>query len=385
MDNFFHRIVACGPRGTGSPGEAAAADLIERIFREAGLEVERQGFSVSAWPLILAERVLPLLAAAGMVLAGLLYANHPILAAVVLAAIAAAALPTGIRQRLGRKLFDLGRQIDSANIIGRSRPDRAGRLTLVFLAHYDSTSQTLPIILRLAAVLTAMAMCLVLFVLAVLSSTGIGPAGGAWVWSVVLVAVVALLACMFNRSGNRSPGATDNASGVAVLAALADELPERLTDSANLIFVATGAEELGLGGSMRFAQHHAGRLDPARTLCFNFDTLGSGKTIYLAGARKPFEDVPVVLSRLADGQGFKTRRLPVLIGVGMDHQQLRSGGLWAMSLTQGAGRAALHVHTAGDLPERVDTRRLAGIVRIVSDLAGEVVKNFNDPGRDEDE
>jgi len=41
--------VDIGPRPIGSPGNQAAADYIESVFRDAGLDVERQSFSCPSW------------------------------------------------------------------------------------------------------------------------------------------------------------------------------------------------------------------------------------------------------------------------------------------------------------------------------------------------
>ena len=62
-----------------------------------------------------------------------------------------------------------------------------------------------------------------------------------------LLAAVALLAATFNPSGNESPGAMDNASGIAVLLEAARSLPGEATlAGVELVFLATGAEEIGL-------------------------------------------------------------------------------------------------------------------------------------------
>jgi len=49
MAHVKRLCVDIGPRPIGSPGNQAAADYIESIFRNAGLDVERQSFSCPSW------------------------------------------------------------------------------------------------------------------------------------------------------------------------------------------------------------------------------------------------------------------------------------------------------------------------------------------------
>jgi len=45
MAHVQHLCVDIGHRPTGSPGNQAAADYIENVFRDAGLAIERQTFA----------------------------------------------------------------------------------------------------------------------------------------------------------------------------------------------------------------------------------------------------------------------------------------------------------------------------------------------------
>ena len=49
MQHLSHLCVPIGPREAGSAGNRAAADYIERVFAEAGLDVSRQPFPCEAW------------------------------------------------------------------------------------------------------------------------------------------------------------------------------------------------------------------------------------------------------------------------------------------------------------------------------------------------
>jgi hypothetical protein len=105
-------------------------------------------------------------------------------------------------------------------------------------------------------------------------------------------------------------------------------------------------------------------------VCINFDTLGCGRKVYLAGSRgAPFASIPEMLSRQLNARGFAVARLPVLIGVGMDHQRLNAAGFWAISLTQGPCRAGRRIHSINDRAEFVDVASLANIADAAARVA----------------
>jgi hypothetical protein len=69
------------------------------------------------------------------------------------------------------------------------------------------------------------------------------------------------------------PGADDNASGVAVMLAIAKTLAERGGLRRTIFFVGFGAEEAGLAGSQHFVEHPPAPL-PQIALMLNFDMMG---------------------------------------------------------------------------------------------------------------
>ena len=70
------------------------------------------------------------------------------------------------------------------------------------------------------------------------------------------------------------PGANDNASGIAILLAIAEHFKQNKSDK-NILFVAFGGEEAGLVGSHYFVNHPT---YPIRKIDFvlNIDIMGSG-------------------------------------------------------------------------------------------------------------
>lgn len=335
-------LVALGPRATGSAGEAAAAAWAADRFCEAGLTVETQPFEASRWPYRIVTRVLPFLVAAALIRGG-------VWLVVVLGATAIAA--AGHRRLVS--LFDLGDRFRSTNVIGRSVPRGERKVTLLLCAHLDVKTGLLPLGGRVALVIVAV----------------LAAASGAFVDGFAIAGAVALVVIALDPPMPSSRGAFDDGSGMALLAALSRELPGRIGDRVELVFLATGAEERGMAGALRFAQHRAQAFDRSSTLAVNLDILGSTAPVLLAGSEGPFDAEVRVLCEALTSRGLRTRRLPLLVGAGMDHQRLAAAGLHAISLTQPTGPAAWRVHTRWDRFEAVDTERLALVGEAVVEMA----------------
>lgn len=150
------------------------------------------------------------------------------------------------------------------------------------------------------------------------------------------------------------PGASDNATGVAALIALADDLPEDL----DLWLLSAGGEESGMGGMAAFLRAHAHELDPAGTLFLSLDTLGSGTPIVLSGEgpvlehRYADEDLALV-DAAADAAGLE-RPERWRLGGWTDPILARFAGYRAISLLSMGPGHIRHYHLPSDTPEHVD-------------------------------
>jgi hypothetical protein len=81
-------------------------------------------------------------------------------------------------------------------------------------------------------------------------------------------------------SVNVGRGAFDNASGVALMMQLADALRDEETPY-TLVFVAFGAEEIGLKGSTFYASQMSDEARANTALMINFDSVATGDRVYL--------------------------------------------------------------------------------------------------------
>lgn len=159
-----------------------------------------------------------------------------------------------------------------------------------------------------------------------------------------------------------SPGACDNASGVAAVISAAEEIRDTPTENLDLWVVLTGAEESGSEGMASFVGEHRDELADRRAVFINLDSVGFGQLHCVAG------EGPVATTALdADlirlcGKVAADRELEmpqVRIPMRTDAIAARVRGFAAVSLIGAQdGVGSPLAHTLGDLPAAVDDNAL---------------------------
>jgi Peptidase family M28 len=284
----IERLVAGeAPRGSATPGEAAAARLLRQMFLERGVEatIEQERAVVGFW--------LPtgLLAAAGAV-AGAAGGRRR-LAGALLAGCAGLLMADDVENgpHLLRRLLPKRTTDNVLAWVG----DPDAEQTLVLVAHHDAAHTGLlfhpglvPLVNRLAPAWYAkqktstqtgrllVAGPLLSALGCALRSKTLRKAG--LVWSAVTTALLADVA----RSAVVE-GANDNLSAVAVLLALAEDEAVREAKGIRLLLLSTGSEETFMEGMRGFVTRHRDRLDPDRTRFVALECVGSPRLILLEG------------------------------------------------------------------------------------------------------
>lgn len=329
------------PRLTGSEGAAEVEALLRARFEELGYDVDELDFSFSTWP---GRFGLPIsgaiLAIAGGVGAWLLSDGLPTAAlAVLIPGLLLALAPLIFLTPLLSGL-PWGR-VETSNLLFK-RPDT--RPSWIIMAHRDTKSQLVPTLVRIAAVVLGVAGWLALVVLSILWLTGppLTFATGATVAGIGVVLAGLLLALSW--AGNASPGALDNASGLAALLAVA----RRTADTGDVAFLLTDGEEMGLAG----ARDVVGRLPRVQGV-INVDGLDDDGVLYLAegaGWRRQGSAPQLVAALLTAGRALdlpvQRKRLPRALQV--DHLPLVSAGIPSLTLLKGRWSALMRVHRPSD-------------------------------------
>jgi hypothetical protein len=174
-----------------------------------------------------------------------------------------------------------------------------------------------------------------------------------WPW-VSVAGAAAGLPVALSVVGERSPGALDNASGVAAVLLAADALPAAIPVGVLL----TSAEELGLAGARAWA------LDAAPATAINFDGLDDSGvlTAMHTRARPRALSAAVREGARTTGAGVRERRL--LPGILVDGVALADRGWQVVTLSRGTLATLGRIHRPADRAERVGGAGVAEAARV---------------------
>jgi hypothetical protein len=271
-----------GPRGTGTAGEAAAADFVAQRLSALGLPVERRTFravvSQNAFPLAID---LVALLAIGLYAIGGTWGRW---VGAVLALTTAPLLWQTIRTS-NSPLRPFLPQVTSRNVVARVEPRGELRQHTVLLAHLDTNRCRLAwqssTVRRLEP--------LTYLTLAVLASLGLLYLAGAllggpgWVWWVSLLPgayVIGTIVTLWRDERTPyTPGAHDNAASVAVALEVGTRLASQPLAHTQVWLAFTGAEETDHAGLYALLHEHDSELRQAAFL--GLEGLGSGELVYL--------------------------------------------------------------------------------------------------------
>lgn len=354
------------PRMTGTAGARAVERELRSRFATAGYDVRELEFSFSTlpgrWGLPLAGVFLVVMAGAGW----LLTTGRPGLAlTALLVGLAAATLPLRFLDVALRQL-PWGRT-ETANLLFTRGVPR-----WIVMAHRDTKSQPVPTLVRsVALVVAGVAWVTLTGVAGVAVTTGaeVAPTFTRIVAG-ALAAAGAVLAV--SRSGNESPGALDNGTGLAALLALAHRVPPEVA------FLVTDGEELGLAG----ARAAAGRL-PDVAGVINLDGLDDHGPVRIAEGRAGRHRAttgPLARALLEQARvlGLEAVRRPLPPFLLVDHQPLAAAGLPALTLLRGGWRTLRRVHRPEDRCERVSGEGAAAIATLVASTLAVLVEGEGD-------
>jgi hypothetical protein len=334
-------------RGSASAGERAAAAMLRDAFAEAGADAAHvQSFRYSPrWTDTAALHYL-----AGMfgprwlrALAGVSYA-----------------LDFSGRLQWSRPLLPRG---EGANAVARVHPRGPRERTLVLIAHTDTAQTGLmwhpaftglwrKVAKRTGKSPSPATTALIGFVLAALRRR----------------ALLALsLALTLDVARHQPvPGANDNACAAAGLVELIREFAADPLERTEVIAVASGCEESGMGGAAAWLRRARDELHPERTLVIGLDQIGAGDPHVLTG-----EGPPLIAHYRAED--VERAGLPTYHAAGWtDAIMARHAGLPAISMFGIKDGGLPNYHLPTDTPDRVEwdavDRCLAAARRIARDF-----------------
>ena len=371
---YHHIRQLAFPRLVGSTGEADARAYIVEQFTELGLHVVKEPFHFTKFPAEVLPRILCGLFVPVVLSVPWLGERLPIPVCIVcLLSLSIAMLFTQWQKRF-EGLYDIGRKHNSANIIATNGKKQAGNTpVLLFVAHYDSKSQILPIAVRAVAYGIAIVGLILLTVISVAQVITLVWLSDPIVWSIAGITTFCLLLLQINLTQNRSLGGFDNASGVGVMLEVARVVMAR-DEKKSITFLATGAEEYGMCGALRYIQKYTDEHDRNRTYVINLDGLGVGNGVNLVTR---YGIPPVHTTRKlaktfwtsGESLGVQVSERYLPIGVGLDSIPIASRGFETVTLTAGdVGSVALKIHSKRDNADLLNVESLQQVGELITDV-----------------
>ena len=187
---------------------------------------------------------------------------------------------------------------------------------------------------------------------------------GAWI-SITLIGF-SNICLLFLNIYNKSHGALDNASGMAVVFELSSFFIENPLDNFNIWFCQFSAEELGTMGSRVFVNEHENQFVKGRVFQINFDMVSC--ECHKNNRIEYFKSYGVGIRRLvapllskyiliaAKRENLEVKGLHLSTGAHTDTIPFRLRKYDAIDITTAA--ASIYTHTVKDTPEKVDPKIL---------------------------
>ncbi|NVM27937.1 MAG: M28 family peptidase [Candidatus Helarchaeota archaeon] len=349
----WHRFI-------GSEGEDKARRHIYGQFTGLGIECKREPFTCSDF---LAKYVLrigmPILGVV-LVIIAYLYMQNLFIQSLIIACALLACVPLINILTSGTDFgSSLGTKYQSENLIGYIKARNPVPKRMVYLiSHYDTKSQTFPVLIRIVLYVVGLFGGLAILLLTLISTivyliklTIFIPGNILFYCSIIFCVILALL--FFNRTGNESVGAADNAAAVGVQIAIIRDLLDFPPENTDVYFLSTSAEELGLFGALAFIKQHENELDKNNTYFLNYDIIG-GKgmallhTKYGLPPKSTSKEINNILLQIAEEKNLKvgTQWLPT--GAMADHFPILKRGFKTTWIQTGDRKVSAKIHTPKD-------------------------------------
>lgn len=239
--------------------------------------------------------------------------------------------------------------------------------TIWLCAHLDTKSQPIPTLLRSAGIViegAGFAMTL-LFCVAI----ALGATVHAYFWAFGAAAtLLGALPVVLSMVGSDSPGALDNASGVATMIAAA----RHSAGDPRVGVLITDAEELGLAGSRAWTRQRLKREGGATPTILNSDGVDDeGGIQVMYSGRRPQALIDAI-ARASRATGIRAHVGRLVPGILTDSVAFASGGMRSVTFSRGTWRSLARVHSRRDDMRRLRGTGIADVAALVAATVREI-------------
>jgi len=355
------------PRGIGSAGKDKAADYIIEYFKDTGFTVKIQDFFFSSFPAYYLPILYYLFLLCAVNIQVFYLRNNLILSAIFSLIVIVFFIVSIIWKDKLRYLYRISKDLHSKNIIASKDKDSA-KNNIIFIAHYDSKSQALPIYLsELCYLIVFCAVSAISAAIVALFFLNLEIVYRYIIYYIACGVNVVLVLLLFNSISNKSPGVFDNATGVAVLLELARCLKGVANKNFQVLFLLTDAEELGLVGAQRYISEYGKNFDRGSTYAVNIDCVGVKGKIKVINKYKLMPSgeggrLIKSITNVSKKSNIEIKRELLSIGREFDHIPFVCNQFEAVTLTQsGFNKSTMSVHSKRDTSDNLDMQALENV------------------------
>ena len=362
------------PRIPGSEGEVKAQELIEAELESLKIDnYKKEPFIYTRFFMNYLLRVYSFLIGLQMIILIILiyYQVYLIVVCLSLVLLFTAFFSREIREKIQFKFTKIGKKRTSYNYIidfPAKEKDLNKTQNIVFFAHYDSISMRFHVIFDGAIFLISLVggtifslhvfLIAIFYILKLIKTIEIVH----YIYGIFLTGFFSLQ--LFNKRHNNSCGTTDNGTAVANILYNIQYFRKNPLENTNLIFVLTGAEEMGDYGADAYVKKYSSKLNKKNSYFFIVDTIAANKltNLYAHSQGVPKKEFSPIIKKNIEhliqtnknGYKIKPMYIPPLIHFSTDHAPLKPFGYnYMIFLSNG------HIHSEKDninnyFPEMLD-------------------------------
>jgi len=371
------------PRLVGSEGEKRARKIVTEEFEKSGYNpIYKDNFKTSFYNWIVLRYAFIPTGICLILLAVSFFLNPWLSLALIIVNIYICAKILGLATSSEIKLLKNEEKNFTTQNIYTKLESKNSRAKVIFMGHWDSKSQTFPSSLRVILFMVSLFSFIIILLLYLVFSIMqlIFPFNNLILNNILLYVSVAISIISnlnyFNKTGNKSPGAYDNAAAVGVIIELARYYKNNPIDNIDFVFLCPSSEELNLGGAKDFIQNHKEEFDRKSTYFINLDFIGGEKLIRIItsygiprrSSSKKLKDLFLNSARKLD---IKIKDVYLPTGAWSDYMPIVQEGFEACWL--GSQPGLKYVHTKKDNMELVSKQGIKNILLLCAD----VVANLN--------
>ncbi|MFX1365997.1 MAG: M28 family metallopeptidase [Promethearchaeota archaeon] len=208
---------------------------------------------------------------------------------------------------------------------------------------------------------------------------------GIAVWTLTIIISISNFFLLFLNTHNKSPGALDNATGMAVVFELSDYFKEKPLENFNIWFCQFSAEELGTMGSRVFINNHESEFIKNRAFQINLDMIScmnesNNQVEYLKSyGVLPRKKIAPLLSKYLDNaakeENIRIKGFHLSTGAHTDSVPFHLRGLDSVDIITRAG--GKYTHNRADTPDKVDPKVLREACVIVKKVILSLDRDYN--------